>query len=313
MSFTDLKGIDSYGENLVDDHIRANLISFFDWGFINKNAFHNVTIPTSGQYGGSKHKLELTNDPRYTNGQVWQAFRGNWVWQSGLTTNPIPFSGVNVGGVFRPLSGVGPYSHYVDYPNGRVIFNTAISETSNVTAEYSYKLVNVVDAYQTKFFRDLQENSFRLDSPEFTNPSSGNWAVTPENRLQLPAVAVEVTNAKKYTPLQIGGGQIVKTKVIFHVLSESDKQASHIATIIGMQNEKTNNTFNVNSVSQGNRSPLDYRGSIASGALTHPQMVDAFNYRKISIIDMNSQEGQWLNNVFYIPVSFNAEVRLPNI
>ena len=84
MSFTSLKGFTSLADNLPDDHLRANIISFFDYGFLEKGNFHNVRIPTSGQYGGSKHKLELTNDPRYNNGQVWQGFRANWVWKDTL-------------------------------------------------------------------------------------------------------------------------------------------------------------------------------------------------------------------------------------
>lgn len=313
MSFTELKGFGHLGENLVDDHLRANLISFLDWGFLQKHNFHNVTIPSSGQYGGSKHKLELVKDPRYTAGQVFQANRGNWVWQSGLNIPAIQVSGVNVNGTFYPLTTTGAYSHYVDYPNGRIIFNSAISTTATVTAEYSPKIVNVVDANEVGFIRQLQEGSFRLDDANFANPSSGNWAITPENRLQLPLIAVEVTGAKSYEPMMIGGGQYIRSKVVFHVLSENEKLTSHIATIIGMQNDKTNSTFDVNEISERNLSPLNYRGSIASGALTYPQMVDAYPGKKISIIETNSSDGQWLNNIYYIPVSCKAEVSVPNI
>lgn len=311
MSFTQLKGFDRFGENLVDDHLRANLISFFDWGFVQKGAFQNITIPTSGQYGGSKHKLELVKDPRYTNGKVWQGFRSNWVWQSGI--NAIQVSGVNVNGTFQPLSGVGPYSHYVDYKNGRIIFNSAISQSATVTAEYSPKLVNVVDANEVAFFRQIQTGSFRLEDSQFSNPSSGTWALNPENRIQLPMVGIEVTNARTFEPQNIGGGQHCYTKVVFHVLAEDDKQASHIATVVSMQNEKTNNTFNVNTISQNNLSPLDYRGSIASGALTHQQMTDAYPYRKITMFNMNAPNGQWLNSVYYVPVECTTLVDLPNI
>ena len=313
MSFTDLKGFDSIAQNLPDDHLRANIISYFDYGLLNKGNFHNVRIPSSGQYGGTKHKLELTKDPRYTNGQVWQAYRGNWVWQSGLDTTSIQVSGVNVNGTFYPLSTAGAYSHYVDYKNGRIIFNSAISTSATVTAEYSYKYANVVDANEFSFFKQLQEGSLRIDSPNFTNPSSGNWATLPENRLQLPVIAVEVTNAHSFAPYQIGGGQWMRTKIIFHVMAEDQKQASKLATAVAMQNDKTISTFNVGLVSQNNRSPLDYRGSIASGALTHPQMVDAYPYRKISFINMRPAEGQWLNAVYYVPVSCTAEVVIPNI
>ncbi len=313
MSFTSLKGFTSLADNLPDDHLRANIISFFDYGFLEKGNFHNVRIPTSGQYGGSKHKLELTNDPRYNDGQVWQGFRANWVWQSGVTGNPVQISGVNVNGTFQPSSGIGPYSFYVDYPNGRVVFNSPISKTAAVTAEYSYKYANVVDANEFSFYRQLQDGSLRVDSPNFTNPASGNWATLPENRLQLPVIGVEVTSARSCKPYAIGGGQWMDTRVIFHVLGENDKQASKLATAIVMQNEKTINTFSVAAISQGNLSPLDYKGSIAPGALTHPQMTDSFPYSKISFLNVNSPEGQWLNSVYYIPVTATAQMIVGNI
>jgi hypothetical protein len=313
MSFVDLKGFSSIGENLPDDHLRANIVSFFDYGFLNKGNFHNIRIPTSGQYGGSKHKLELTKDPRYTAGQVWQGHRANWVWQSGVTGSPVQISGVNVNGTFYPSSTSGAYSHYIDYPNGRVIFNSAISQTATVTAEYSHKYANIVDANQFSFYRQLQEGSLRVDSANFTNPTSGNWATLPENRLQLPVVAVEVTTAKSLRPYAIGGGQWLDTKVIFHVLAENDKQASKLAMAITMQNDKTINTFNVQSISQNNKSPLDYKGSKVDGCLTHPQMTDLYPSAKISFSRMNSPQGQWLNSVYYVPVTCTAEMVVCNI
>ena len=29
-------------------------------------------------------------DPRFTNGQVWEAFKGNWVWETGFTYDVSP-------------------------------------------------------------------------------------------------------------------------------------------------------------------------------------------------------------------------------
>ena len=313
MGDTSLKGFDGIGDNFLDDHLRANIISFFDWGLLEKKNFDNVRIPSSGQYGGSKHKLELTNDPRYSVGQVWQSSRGNWVWQSGLPTPAIQCSGVNVNGTFYPLNSSGTYAHYVDHPNGRIIFRSPISKTATVTAEYSPKYYNVIDANQFSFFKQIQDGSFRLDDLNFSNPSSGNWAVTPENRLQLPAIGVEVTSAMSFKGMQLGGGQIVDTKIIFHVLAEDAKKAQKMAAIIALQNNSTLRTFNVNSISQNNLSPLNYQGSVASGALTHLQMVNRFPHTKIYLKDMNPPEGQWLNNVYYVPVTCKAETYIHNI
>lgn len=66
--------------------------------------------------------------------------------------------------------------------------------------------------------------------------------------------------------------------------------------------------FDVNEVSQNNRAPLTYLGSIASGALTFPQLVEQYEWKKLYIEDTIGLEGTWLSNVYYAPVEFKAEV-----
>ena len=79
-----LRKVTNYGDSTVSSIIQDNLIEFFDWAIMDIGGFNNVSVPQTDVYGGDRHKLRLVNDPRYTSGQVWEAFRGNWVWQSGL-------------------------------------------------------------------------------------------------------------------------------------------------------------------------------------------------------------------------------------
>ena len=70
-----LNKISNIGDSTISSLIQDNMIEHFDWGFMDAGGFVNVEIPTSGLYGGDKHKLRLVDDPRYTDGQVW----GLWV------------------------------------------------------------------------------------------------------------------------------------------------------------------------------------------------------------------------------------------
>ena len=81
----DLKGFTKLGDSTLVNDIKENVISFFDWGLLKKDNYINVSIPSSGIYGGNEHQLRLVDDPRYTAGQVWEGFRSNWVWESGIT------------------------------------------------------------------------------------------------------------------------------------------------------------------------------------------------------------------------------------
>jgi hypothetical protein len=81
---TFLKGFSNLGDATLTNQIRENLIQYFDYGLLEKGNFSNISIPTTGYYGGSDHTLRLVDDPRYSAGQVWEGFKSNWVWQSGM-------------------------------------------------------------------------------------------------------------------------------------------------------------------------------------------------------------------------------------
>ena len=67
-----LNKINHVGDSTISLLLQDNLIELFDWGLIDGGGFTNISIPTSGNYGGDKHKLRLVDDPRYTKGRVWE-------------------------------------------------------------------------------------------------------------------------------------------------------------------------------------------------------------------------------------------------
>ena len=290
-----LNKINHVGDSTISLLLQDNLIELFDWGLIDGGGFTNISIPTSGNYGGDKHKLRLVDDPRYTKGRVWEGFRSNWVWQSGLACESKPktltklkrdstdyplqiqspgVSGVFVDGVFRPASGVGPYKHHFDYPNGRVVFDTAISTTSSVTAEFSHKWVKVTRA-NDDFFREVQYRSDRADG-DFTLSGSGDWSQLADTRLQLPAIAVEVVKGRSLKPRALGGlKHYVNTDVLFHVLAEDDYERDKLLDIISLQEDRVLDMFNSDMIGKDNAFPLDYRGMVNGTPKMYPTLVAA--------------------------------------
>ena len=273
--YTRLKGVLQVGDNTLTSMLQDNLVEFFNWGLIDKGGFFNVEIPTSGQYGGDQHRLRLVDDPNYTKGQVWEAFRGNWVWESGVnqSTTPINISGVHVNGTFHSRTTTGTYAHHVNYPWGRIVFDSAIDTSSTVTMEYSYKWVNVTYANSVPWFRELQYRSQRIDSAHFLQDASGDWSQLAGTRFQLPASAVEMVPSRRSKPYQLGGGQWVYQDAIFHVYAEEEYTRDKLVDIISFQDDKTLYLFDTNRMTADNRFPLDYRGAKASGALTYPELV----------------------------------------
>ena len=127
-------------------------------------------------------------------------------WECNPTTQqPINISGVFVDGTFYATGNV-TKPFYVDYPNGRVVFDTALATTSTVQLEYSHKWVQIVPAQGVPWFREIQQGSFKNEDG-FQVEASGGWAQLGQTRIQLPAIAVEVVPARSLEGYQLGGGQ----------------------------------------------------------------------------------------------------------
>lgn len=285
-----LKGISTFGDATITTHVRENLISFFDNGLVDKSGFVNVEVPTTGYYDGLEHRLRPVSDPRYNDGQVWEGFRSNWVWQSGngaLTSTDSSYpgvSGVYINDTFYPTSTDGDYAHHINHPLGRVIFDSAISTDSTVECSYSYKYVNVTKVDGLEWFKQIQQNSERADNTNFIN-NSGEWGVLGDNRFQLPAIGVELVNSRRMIGYQLGGGQTIFTDFLFHCVAEDAYTRDHLMDIVTLQNDKVIRAYDLNDISSNNVFPLDYRGVPISGALSYETLISDYEGNHIRLID----------------------------
>lgn len=319
---TQLNSLESLTNFTYSEILEHNLVSFFDWGFINANGFVNVDIPTSGAYGGDFSRLRSVRDNRYTNGQVWETARMNLVWETGLSSSvsPISISGIYVNNVFRPTT---DGTYYIDYPNGRVIFNTAISTNSVVRMAHSSKWINVTSTFNVPWLRIAQNNSFRVDDGNFL-VNSGEWARYGETRMQFPTVAIEIVDEKN-EGFQIGGGQYCRNRINFFVIGEDKNSVDRIANIIKNQNEKTIYLFDSNQLASAGKFPLNQFGTPNSGFITYPTMVQysgdgGYRYTrgvlwgKMTFLNPNMEPRQQImQNIYQRSVTMTTEAVLTNV
>ena len=295
---TQLANLTNAQDATLSNVLLDNLINFYDWGFLDRGSFFNIQIPQSGTYGGDRHKLRLVDDPNYSDGQVWEGYRKNWVWESGInatTTQPVRISGVFVddtlyatGNVTKPF--------YIDYSNGKVVFDSAQTTTSDIHLEYSHKWVEVVAAEGIPWFRQIQQRSFRNEAG-FQVSNSGGWAQLGQTRIQLPAIAIEVVPPKSMEGYQLGGGQWVNNEVIFYVMTEN-----HWDSIL-YQNERTIHLFNPTEIALSGAFPFNYRNELNDNAIPsglYPNLIDNFHYRKCWIYDSKGTEINQLSPELYI-------------
>lgn len=301
---TQLANLTNAQDATLSNVLLDNLVNFYDWGFLDRGSFFNINIPQSGIYGGDRHKLRLADDPNYSNGQVWEGYRQNWVWESGInatTTQPTRISGVFVDDTFYATGNV-TKPFYVDYPNGRVVFDSAQTTTSTVQLEYSHKWVEVVAAEGVPWFRQIQRGSFRNEEG-FQVSNSGGWAQLGQTRIQLPAVAIEVVPPKSMEGYQLGGGQWVNNEVVFYVMTENHWECANLMDSILYQNERTIHLFNPTQIALSGAFPFNYRNELNEHALPsglYPNLIDNFLYRRCWIYDSKGTEISQLSPELYI-------------
>lgn len=302
---TIFKGITDIGDQSYTDALKANIITYLDYGFADAGGYNNVQLSDTGQYGGSQDVLYSVDNPNYTDLTVWQSNRKNWVWENDLEIgSPISISGVWVNDTLM-TSG-----YNVDYNNGRVIFDTALSASDNVQIEYSYKYVAVEDNDSLPFFKVLQKDSERFDD-NLRIVDSGNNLELVENRVQMPVIGVNVLTDRKQNGYQIGNfDKVVRDRIVLNIFAQTDTQANMIADTILKQQNQTIFMYNPKAVAEDQAFPLNYNGYLVNPSssyreLIQPTGVGGYRYTdgvqagKLYFADISAENGAWMSDEFY--------------
>lgn len=297
--YTKLKGVLNSQRSSTTNLLLDNFLSFYDWGFLDAGGYYNIDISNT-----RKSRLRPVNLPIYTDGTVWQTGRKNWVWETGISVGaPINRTHPHINGSEQPTG------YVADYVNGRIHFSSPLPSGSVVTMGYSYKWLEVVPAHDVPFFREIQNFSNEVDSPQFINDEFGSWAQFGETRVQLPALAIEVVPPNSFKPYALGGGQWGHHTIVFYIITENRWECSNIMDSILFQNDRVIYLYDTNLIAQNNAFPLDSKNTPKQNALMYPQLVDDFRYKDCYIF--NSRAGniaRFNNNLHIGNVSCSAEV-----
>lgn len=291
---TCFQNVTKYGETLLNSEIEYNIKAFLDWAFLGIGAWSDVSIPTSGAYGGTWHNLVVIDEPSYLPGQAWQTARKDLVYETGVSCytggEPIHISGVYIDGVFKE-TGDATYAHYYDYPNGRVIFSNPVSTTAEVAMNYSYRGIQVYIANDAPWWDELQYESYRVDDTHFATSASGTWAIFNQHRVQLPAVVVETVARRRSHGYELGNSALViQQDCLFHILAETRWERNQILDILSLQNDKTVWLFNSDEISVSGAFPLDYRGMLVNGSRMYPDLIEFYKWKKCTFTETQVTE-----------------------
>ena len=300
--YTKFNKVSHIGNTLLSSEIENNMKWFLDWAFLGIGGWSNVTMPTSGAFGGTFDTLRLVNDPSYSNGQVREGARKDWVWETGSSYeghDPIQISGVYVNGVLKG-TGDATYGHHYNYPLGRVVFDNPISTSDTVKVEYSYRNVQVYVADEAPWWDELQYNSLRVDDAYYSSTGSGSWGILANHRVQMPAIVLETVPRRRFKPYQLGDtSQFVQQDIVFHIVGENRWWRNQLVDILSYQIDSQVWLFKTDTLIESGAYPLDYRGMKVASPLNYNNVVNTPQYRYLlarmtdmSITEMESYDAR---------------------
>lgn len=280
-----LKNICSVRQQGISEKIETNLISYFDYGFIDKGGYFNVDLNQSGEYTPNLSSLTKVIDNR---GFTYWAGPQNWVYESGADN-----SGVNTPAQIYVNNS--PYSlATINYRDGYV-YNIPSTGTS-VKAQFSYKWVNFVSADKIYGFgKKITYNQNRVD----LDPVARSGA---EMQISLPYVSFEVPPISNQKAYGMGGGDFTPTiythNVKATIVSDNPNDVKRIGDIISGQQGYSISTYDPETVRASGDWPINLNGTINSGK-THSELADLYPWENIWIEKVTVEKGPKLGvNLF---------------
>lgn len=298
-------GVDSIGSTLIINELENNYKSFLDWGFLNLGAFTNVNIPTTNISSFNLHILKPTVDKHRTNNTVWQSARKDWVYESGVSfsgTSPINISGIYVNGTLYPApTGNSTIGYKINYPEGKVIFNSPVSASSTVQAEYSYRNIQIYKMEEFPYWKEIQYRSLE-NKTGLSLSDKGDFAINSENRVQLPAIVIETVARSDSKPFRLGDKSlIIEQDILLHVLADNPKDKNNIIDIIRLQEDRIIWLYNTNKVVKSGVYALNYNGTKNLTGQNYSGIMNNDNFRwlKCRITDVNISDINFVNIRMY--------------
>lgn len=279
--------IDSIGRRQVLSSLEDNIKSFLDWSFVNIGGFINVNIPTSNIANSLLHKLKLATDPANTSNTIWESEKKDWIYETGVSYSgmqPIEISGIYLNNNFLVgPTGYQPYTYSLDYKNGRVVFDNPVNQNSDVEIEYSYRYVQ---SYTSSEMRGLEINNEVLSA----------------NKVQLPAILIEMTDRTSQKPWELGNSKnLFYQDILLHILANNATQRNNISNALMLQKDKGFYLYDIDQIIQNGVYWYNADGSINPNRLNYDTILNdpKYIFKKAFIQDATITEFNLISSSIY--------------
>jgi hypothetical protein len=317
-TYTTLRGPASVTDKLLSEQLEANLKMFLDWALLGLGGFADVKLPAAPTTTAGGHRLRLSDDTRFAQGRAWEGFRKDWVWETGVggSREPVHVSGVWVNGAFKVTGATGTYAHVIDYPQGRIIFDSPVPTGTHVAAEYSYRRYQVY-ADHPDWFRKVQMEADWADPAFLQPPGSGAYSEMADARVQTPAVVLRAMAGVRHEPYEMGNlTQKTTQAVALDVLGDAPGSVGWMHDALVGQEEHSLRLFDLNAVLRADAWPLDPSGMRRAGAKMYPALVaetglGGYLWRQCRVASTDSQERMSRPPLRHAAVLWKCQVVLP--
>ena len=311
-TFTKPSGYDS----ITIDYSQHNK---YDNSFYYKIEYTDTYTPPASLYGDLPYQLKTTEVNGYKIGQVWQAFKKDWVWETGVEYYPDPkycenFSPINISGIyvnnnFLPgPTGVANSGYHINYPLGQIIFDKAIPKTSKVELNYSYRWCQVYKSSSDSSWKELQELTYS-PNPSLNQTSAGDYSISANHRVQMPCIIIEPSSRTSSKPYQLGDySQYQSQDFLLHIFTENSVDKNRICDIIRLQKDQIISLYDINKVVNSGVQPLNYNGSVNPNRLPYTELLSDYCWNKtmftdFGFIDMESKN----KNLYWCIIRLTSE------
>lgn len=294
--------------------VKANLELWLNNLFLSDGFYNNVVVGDTNIYGADVSTLIPTSDESYADNRVWRSPFLNWVHESGIIPpsgiqSPIIASGAWVNGTFYPKSSGAPgynaaFAHSIDYPNGRIIFDSPILSTSQVSASFSYKTIGVdfVSTFEN------EQRQFYIETTYKDNPSQTGVISYPEAGTKtLPMVVIDMTSTS-YEPYELGSASnLVELEGSFWIWARDSYMLDQIEDLVGGQEHSVIQAIDFNTAPY----PLDEVGDKNEAFTSFGQWADVHSpyfWRRIYLDEIDIDKVTPLYNIERSQISFLARV-----
>lgn len=219
--------------------------------------------------------------PGITGNKSWAGKKKNWSYRDSITIH-FP-SGVD-------------NTYTINYRDGLVIFG---ENKASCSGSYSYNDISIIDSRDNDFIRG---EAYKIE------PYRGIYK---ENSLQLPCIAVEISNIYS-EPHQVGSySRDVNARVSMYTFASSIEQSDRITEVLHNQIDSVFELFNYETAYNSGDYPFNMDGTLQDSNSNYQYLTQNYPFlksvgSKAYIYDAEIENMQKLSNgIYYNTVDYN--------